>query len=88
MTAEEYIKNLSTTFKNPDIDSTSKIVETFIAKKAIEMARQEEREKAIEIVKTDYKNALYECKTNKGTYKSPIYIFEDLMKNCDKLLNQ
>ena len=58
------------------------------AYKAIEMARQEEREKAIEIVKTAYKNALYECKTNKGTYKSPIYIFEDLMKNCDKLLNQ
>ena len=35
-----------------------------------------------------YKNALYECENNKGTYRSPIYIFEDLMKNCDKLLNQ
>lgn len=48
MTAEEYIKNLSTTFKNPDIDSTTEIVETFIAKKAIKMARQEERKKAID----------------------------------------
>ena len=88
MSAEEYIQSESTTFESPNIDSTTEIVETFIAIKAIKMARMEEREKAIEIVKTAYKNALYECKTNKGTYKSPIYIFEDLMKNCDKLLNQ
>lgn len=80
MTAEEYIKER---FKgNTDMYAYH------VCKKAVEMARQEEREKAIEIVKTAYKNALYECKTNKGTYKSPIYIFEDLMKNCDKLLNQ
>ena len=88
MSAEEYIQSESTTFESPNIDSTTEIVETFIAIKAIKMARMEEREKAIEIVKTAYKNALYECKTNKGTYQSPIYIFEDLMKNCDKLLNQ
>ena len=50
------------------------------------MAHHEEREKAIEKVKMAYKNALYECESNKGTYKSPIYIFEDLMKECDKLL--
>lgn len=48
MTAEEYIQSESTTFESPNIDSTSKIVETFIAKKAIEMARQEERKKAID----------------------------------------
>ena len=51
MTAEEYIQSESTTFESPNIDSTSKIVETFIAKKAIEMARKEEREKAIEAFK-------------------------------------
>ena len=51
MTAEEYIQSESTTFESPNIDSTSKIVETFIAKKAIKMARQEEREKAIDAFK-------------------------------------
>jgi len=51
MTAEEYIQSESTTFESPNIDSTSKIVETFIAKKAIEIARKEEREKAIEAFK-------------------------------------
>lgn len=66
MTAEEYIKNLSTTFKNPDIDSTSKIVETFIAKKAIEMARQEEREKAIELHMKYCGN--YRCPSNKQSF--------------------
>lgn len=84
MTAEEYIKD--NTFQTEE-DSWD-VVEVEYVYEAIEMARQEEREKAIEIVKTAYKNALYECKTNKGTYKSPIYIFEYLMKNCDKLLNQ
>ena len=51
MSAEEYIQSESTTFESPNIDSTTEIVETFIAKKAIEMARQEERKKAIETFK-------------------------------------
>ena len=85
MKAEEY---LETRRCNSAISNKFDMCYMDAAYKAIEMARQEEREKAIEIVKTAYKNALYECKTNKGTYKSPIYIFEDLMKNCDKLLNQ
>ena len=48
MTSEEYIQSESTTFESPNIDSTTEIVETFIAKKAIKMARQEERKKAID----------------------------------------
>lgn len=59
-----------------------------IALKAVEMARKEEREKAIEKVKMAYKNALYESEHNKGTYRSPIYIFGDLMNSCDELLNK
>ena len=50
MTAEEYIQSESTTFESPNIDSTTEIIETFIAKKAIKMARQEERDKIIKII--------------------------------------
>ena len=85
MTAKEY---LETRRCNSAVSKKCDMCYMDAAYIAIEMAKQEEREKAIEKVKMAYKNALYECKTNKGTYKSPIYIFEDLMKNCDKLLNQ
>ena len=51
MSAEEYIQSESTTFESPNIDSTTEIVETFIAIKAIKMARKEEREKAIDTFK-------------------------------------
>ena len=47
MSAEEYIQSESTTFESPNIDSTTEIVETFIAKKAIKMAREEERRNAV-----------------------------------------
>jgi hypothetical protein len=51
MTVEEYLEER---FKgNTDMYAYH------VCKKAIEMARMEEREKAIEIVKTAYKNALY-----------------------------
>jgi hypothetical protein len=86
MTAEEYIENIVSAHSDMRWMDASELRE--ILNKVTDMTRKEEREKAIEIVKTAYKNALYECKTNNGTYKSPIYIFEDLMKNCDKLLNQ
>ena len=85
MTAEEYIE---TRRCKDSISNKFDMCYMDAAYKAIKMARKEERDRIIEIVKMAYKNALYECKTNKGTYKSPIYIFEDLMKNCDKLLNQ
>lgn len=88
MKAEEYLKGLVTTNGCGELDKDVDVIEEVIALKAIEMARKEEREKAIEKVKMAYKNALYECENNKGTYRSPIYIFEDLMKDCDKIINE
>lgn len=87
MKAEELISRKCHNIESKSLQGHLVVIDK-VAFEAVELARTEEREKAIEIVKTAYKNALYECKTNKGTYKNPIYIFEDLMKNCDKLLNQ
>ena len=87
MKAEELISRKCHNIESKSLSGHLVVIDK-VAFEAIEMARMEEREKAIEIVKTAYKNALYECENNKGTYRSPIYIFEDLMKNCDKLLNQ
>ena len=80
MKAEEYIENLSTTFENPDIDSTSEIVETFIAKKAIEIARKEEREKAIEALDIAIMTIF-----EKNNHSVSI---EKLIDQFDKLLNE
>lgn len=82
MLAEEYLEMMK--FKGHIYD----LVTMANAEVAVELARKEEQEKAIEKVKMAYKNALYECENNKGTYKSPIYIFEDLMKDCDKIINE
>lgn len=38
---------------------------------------------AIKKMKIAYKEALYESEHNKGSYRNPIYIFEDLINNCD-----
>ena len=86
MTAEEYIETIVSAHANMRWMDASELRE--ILNKVTDMARKEEREKAIKKVKMAYKNALYECENNKGTYKSPIYIFEDLMKDCDKIINQ
>ena len=86
MTAEEYIETIVSAHSDMRWMDASEL--RTILTSVMDMARKEEREKATEKVKMAYKNALYECENNKGTYRSPIYIFEDLMKNCDKLLNQ
>lgn len=81
MTVEEYIDNIDfRPFHLRDRFCADQNIQAF-AYKACEMARKEEREMAIEELKTAYKNALYESKYNKGTYRNPIYIFEDLIAN-------
>ena len=80
MTAEEYIQSESTTFESPNIDSTSKIVKTFIAKKAIEIARKEEREKAIEALDIAIMTIF-----EKNNHSVSI---EKLIDQFDKLLNE
>ena len=92
MTAEEYANNLVNKIDKSSYSQNKKNkfphFDANDLADAFDAGQEEMKKKAIETIKVAYKNALYESEHNKGSYRSPIYIFEDLMSNCDELLNK